>query len=127
MIDRKEVERLMKCGMSEEEAIETIKYDEMVENGEKTDFDLTPEQEKVSKKARSTGTKKTTVYTFTKRERKPNEEKRLIISELEQFIRNCVKLSVEGLTVSNPEKMIDFTINDNSYSISLINHRKPKE
>ena len=69
----------MATGMTEAEAEETLLYDEAVEKGESTEYDLTAEQAKVAKKYTAVDTKKRTEYTFTKKERKPNETKRELI------------------------------------------------
>ena len=116
-----EINRLMKQGMSEAEATELAKYDYAIEHGEKTEFDLTPEQEQASKKARMTGTRKTPI-TFTKRERKPNENKRNIINTLFDFMsRNAL---FGNANISNIERQIDFTLDGKEYSLTLTEHRK---
>ena len=111
--------------MSVEDATELALYDYAVEHNEKTEFDLTPEQEKASKQARSVGTRKTTAYNFKKRERKPNETKRVIMD----FLFKAIKTEnlFQGATMTNAERQIDFIINDKSYSVTLTEHRPPKK
>lgn len=112
--------RALDC--SEEDALEMWEDDEDIEAGEAKDFDLTPEQEKQSKKYRQTTSKeKKTV----KRERKPNEEKRFIINDLYNFLAGCA--GIADTAIANPERQIDFVVNGNSYSITLTCHRPPKE
>ena len=120
-----EINRLTKGGMSVKEATELALYDYAIEHDEKTEFDLTPEQEKASKEMRSTGTRKTTTYNFKKRERKPNETKRKIIEFLFKVIN--AETLFENATVSNVERQIDFSINEKSYSLTLTEHRPKKE
>lgn len=120
-----EINRLTKGGMSVKEATELALYDYAIEHDEKTEFDLTPEQEKASKEMRSTGTRKTTTYNFKKRERKPNETKRKIIEFLFKVIN--AETLFEDATVSNVERQIDFSVNEKSYSLTLTEHRPKKE
>lgn len=120
-----EINRLTKSGMSIKEATELALYDYAIEHDEKTEFDLTPEQEKASKEMRSTGTRKTTTYNFKKRERKPNETKRKIIEFLFKVIN--AETLFEDATVSNVERQIDFSVNEKSYSLTLTEHRPKKE
>lgn len=113
--------------MSEAEARETAEYDLAVEHGEKTDFDLTDEQQKVAKQMTLTGTRKTkdkADYQWQKRERKPDNEKRNIIQKLKEYITNGFNTNA---VISNLERQIDFTIETNEYSITLTKHRPPKE
>ena len=119
----KEVKRLMATGMTEAEARETALYDAEVEAGEATEFDLTPEQQKVAKKYTNTGTKKKTEYQFSKRERKPNEGKRELIEIFKQALENAQITP----TVSNIERQIDFVYKNEHFSITLTQHRQKKE
>lgn len=119
----KEVKRLMATGMTEAEARETALYDAEVEAGEATEFDLTPEQQKVAKKYTNTGTKKKTEYQFSKRERKPNEGKRELIEIFKKALENAQITP----TVSNIERQIDFVYKNEHFSITLTQHRQKKE
>lgn len=121
LAQQKEVKRLCSLGMTEAEAVETVLYDDEVEHGRPTKFDLTPEQEKVAKKYTAVGTKKRTNYTFTKRERKPNEAKRELIKILRQALAE-----MDNVKVSNIERQIDFDFEGEQFSVTLTQHRKPK-
>ena len=121
LAQQKEVKRLCGLGMTEAEAVETVLYDDEVEHGRPTEFDLTPEQEKVAKKYTAVGTKKRTNYTFTKRERKPNEAKRELIEILRQTLAE-----MDNVKVSNIERQIDFDFEGEQFSVTLTQHRKPK-
>lgn len=115
-------------GCSEDEAREVVEADAAIDKGEKL-FELTDEQKKASKKARATGTKKRpTAYKFEKRERKPNEIKRWIIERVkilcEGWEQNGDALNVE---VTNIERSIDFNIDGRAFTLTLTEHRKPKE
>ena len=121
LAQQKEVKRLCGLGMTEAEAVETVLYDDEVEHGRPTEFDLTPEQEKVAKKYTAVGTKKRTNYTFTKRERKPNEAKRELVEILRQTLAE-----MDNVKVSNIERQIDFDFEGEQFSVTLTQHRKPK-
>jgi len=108
----------LKC--SDEEAAEILAYDKQIEHGEQTPYDLTPAQNKIAQSYAHTGTRKPTVYKFTPRERKPNEPKREIIQVLEEALRNCA----ENITLTNPERQIDFNFNGVKYRIVLSAPRK---
>lgn len=124
MIDEKKIQKAMKnLDLTREEAIEMLQEDEEIEKHDANPHPLTEEQEKVSKKMRAAG-RAPTAYKFTKRERKPNDLKREIMQTLFECVQNAA-WSVPNLT--NPERTIDFTIGDRSFTVSLTEHRKPKE
>ena len=83
-----EVQKIMKAlGLTEQEAKEMLEADRKIDKGEKL-FELTPEQEKASKKARSTGTKKPTVYNFdtAKKKRKECPDKQHLVNLLAEAL-----------------------------------------
>lgn len=102
---------------TEKELAELKEYDALVDKGVDL-YPLTAEQEKNAKKARSTGTK--TVYKFTQRERKPNEDKREIVRILQDALTNCECV----VNVTNPEREMEFTFNGKKYKIVLSAPRK---
>lgn len=115
-------------GCSEAEAREVVEADAAIDKGEKL-FELTDEQKKASKKARATGTKKRpTAYRFEKRERKPNEVKRWIIERVKILCEGW-ELNGDALNVkvTNIERSIDFNIDGRAFTLTLTEHRKPKE
>ncbi len=119
--DTEQLQRIManlKC--TEEEAAEIMAYDKAVDKGEKTPHDLTPAQNKVAQSYARTGTRKPTVYKFDKKERKPNEPKRELIS----LFAAALAQSAEGVEITNPERQIDFTFNGTKYRIVLSAPRK---
>lgn len=120
-------EKMMRIlGISAEEADKLLADDKEIDRGKKMDFDLTPEQEKQTRKYRQAD-RKPTAYKFTKRERKPNELKREIIDELFTFMcENWLEIAENG-EISNKERQIDFTLNGENFSLMLTQHRKPKE
>ena len=109
----KQIAHLMKTlDLTEAEAREMLADDEAIEKGADL-FPLTAEQEKASKKARSTGTR---TYTFTKRERKIDTDKRELISFFDELLAD---VSDGIITITNPERQIDFVYNDRHFRIVL--------
>lgn len=114
-----------------EEAIELIKYDNAIEGGEETEYDLTPEQVKnVQEMARKIDHAKPTVV---KRERKPNEIKEGIISALAEFLENECEFEVKeqviycgDVIITNKNRMIHFSCGDKEYDLQLIEKRPKK-
>lgn len=100
---------------------------------EQEDFSV-EELEEMTRKAKDAGIKakahKPANYSLEgkpKRERKPNEEKRLIIAELQHFFVTNVQISAENAETVNPEREITFKVGENNYSVTLTCHRKPKK
>lgn len=108
----------LKC--SDEEAAEILAYDKAVDHGEQTPHDLTPAQNKVAQSYARTGTRKPTVYKLTPRERKPNEPKREIIQILDEALTDIA----DDVTVTNPERQIDFVMDGIRYRVVLSAPRK---
>ena len=114
-----QLESLMKLGLSEAEAKEVLEADRKIDKGEKMSFDLTKEQEKETRAMRQAD-RKPFVPKLDKRERKPNEAKREIIQVLDEALCDLV----DDVTVTNPERQIDFIYNDVKYRIILSAPRK---
>lgn len=124
-------EKIQRCmvnlGCSREEAEDIIKWDKVIDQGGRTPFDLDPETEKMAKKmANATERKKPTNYDFSKRERKANPTKGGIIAEIAQFLAENSQFATENVEITNKERMIAFKIGDDSFEITLIQKRKPK-
>lgn len=119
--------------ISREEAIQVIREDEEIDKMpmSQIDNDLTPEQKKAKKDAtKATGDKRKRSYTFTKRERKPDEVKREIIETIAHNLdRACCGENLDhpqNITIVKPEKEITFVLFGEEYSVTLTKHRKPK-
>ena len=121
-------EQLMRVlGCTAEEAEDVIKWDSEIDHNKPTPFDLTKEQEKASRKARTTTAKKQpTAYKFDKRERKTNPTKSAIITEISQFLSEKSENAVENVEITNAERQISFKIGENNYELTLVQKRKPK-
>ena len=113
MIDEKQIEKMMKAlDLTREQAIEMLEYDDDVERGKATEYDLTPEQEKASKQARQGPRKKNSKP--IQRERKADNDKRYLINTLQQAVESC-----QSVVVTNPERQIDFVYNGRKFRIVL--------
>ena len=110
--EQKVFESMLDLGMTEEEAFEVIADDREIDKGAKL-FELDPESEKASKKARRADRKPNS--TPTKRERKEDTDKRELIA----LLVNALGESAETLEVTNPERQIDFTISNRKFRIVL--------
>lgn len=121
MTEKEKLAIIMQClEVDEKTARDVMEYDKLVDQGKPTPYDLTPEQKKAEKKARSTGTRKT-VYNFSKRERKVDTGK-----------VNIVNLLADALKAYNPaivkaEREIAFSIDGIEYSVTLTKHRAKKK
>lgn len=113
-----QVEKLMKAlGITEQEALQIIEDDKKIDKGEKL-FELSKEQQKASKDARGTGTKKTTVYKFdtSKKPKKENPTKQDLI----QCVASALgEFGVEDLSVTNAEREMIFFVGGVKYKIVL--------
>jgi hypothetical protein len=126
-IDEKRIAELMKSlDCSRGEALDIILYDEEVEDGTATRFDWTDEQ-KANKKemARKIDHKK---MNGVKRERKPNELKEAIVAELAELLFEEAQGQVyENVKVTNPNRMIAFSVNGKNFELTLVEKRAPKK
>ena len=118
-----QVDRIMKhLGCTKEEALEIIECDKAIDRGEKMDFDLDPETEKLSKKMVNVGTRNTN-GAKTERKRKENPTKSTIISEIASMLS---QKDYENVEITNKERQISFKCGENAFEITLVQKRKPK-
>lgn len=119
-------EKLMRVlNVSSQEADEIIAYDKAVDRGEKTEFDLSAEQEKETRKYRQ-AERKPTLYKFTKRERKPNATKGGLIAEMFKFLTENSDFATENVEIVNKERQIAFQIGEDKFELTLVQKRRPK-
>jgi hypothetical protein len=121
----KQIQALMNLGLSREEALQTLADDKDIDQGKPKDFDLSAEQMKNAKQYTKVGTRKTST-TPTKRERKENPTKALIIAEIFKFLTENDEISAENLEILNKERQIFFKCGENDYELTLTQKRKPK-
>ena len=118
-----QVDRIMKhLGCTKEEALEIIECDKAIDRGEKMDFDLDPETEKLAKKKVNVGTRNTK-GAKTERKRKENPTKSTIIGEIASMLS---QKDYENVEITNKERQISFKCGENAFEITLVQKRKPK-
>ena len=127
MPDEKWIQSTMKTlDLTREEAIEMWMDDHDIDQGKAKDFDLDPEKQKIVKEMTKAGGKARAKETKP-RERKPNDEKRTIIQDLNDFLVNNCQDYINLVEIVNVEREITFKIGENAYSLTLTCHRKPKK
>lgn len=117
--EQKTFDSLLNLGMTEEEALEAIADDRRIDKGEKL-FELPPELAEGAKKARRADRKPNS--TPTKRERKEDEDKRFLIRLLNSALENSDNegfTELPQITITNPERQIDFTFSGRKFRIVL--------
>lgn len=89
--------------------------------------ELTPEQKAVAKEMAQADRKKESAP--RKRERKPDKDKRLLVSVLHGFLHDFLFASQDHLhcEMTNPEREIEFTFRGNLYRLTLSKPRKEKD
>jgi hypothetical protein len=119
-------EKLMRTlKISAQEADELIAYDNAVDHGLKTEYDLTAEQEKETRKYRQAD-RKPTVYNFQKRERKPNATKEGLVAEIANFLEKNSDFDTKNVEITNKNREITFQIGEDTFTFTLVQKRKPK-
>lgn len=127
MIDEKRIAKLMKTlDLTREEVLKMLADDAKIDKGANP-HPLTPEQEAVAKKMRQAD-RTPTLYKWDtkKRERKPNELKREIIDDIFTFLLENWEETRENAEIKNIEREITFDLGGESFSLTLVQHRKPK-
>ena len=122
MFEEKEIQKMMnKLDLTREEAIQLLRDD-----ADDVSVELTADQKAVEKEMRQANRKKES--TPRKRERKPDNDKRLLISVLHGFLHDFLFASQDHLhcEMTNPEREIEFTFKGNQYRLTLSKPRKEK-
>lgn len=122
-LEKQKLAIMQNLKVTEAEADEILAADYAIDHGEKTDFDLPPEKEKVAKQyAKSQDHKKAT--TPVKRERAENVTKSGLITALATFLngQNCT-----NVVITNKERQISFAVGENTFDLTLVQHRQPKK
>ena len=106
--------------ISIQEAVDMYLADNgIVENSEQNELDTKAKKVKINHGATESKERKK-----VERKREPNETKRAIISSLINAVNEIE--DVENAKITNVEKYIDFAIGDRTFTINLVEHRKPK-
>lgn len=121
-----QIERIMRTlNVTAEEAKQILAEDRAIDRGERMDFDLDPEAEKLAKKMANVGTRKASDQP-TERKRKENPTKASIIAELAKFLTESSENACENVEITNKERQIAFKIGGNDFELTLTQKRKPK-
>ena len=118
-----QLERIMrnlKC--SQAEAEEILAEDKKIDRGERVEFDLDPQAEKLAKKYANAGTR-TAKSEKSARKAPENPTKEGVIIAISNFLTENGYQSVE---ITNKTRQIAFKIGEDAYEITLIAKRKPK-
>lgn len=128
MAESSQVQAMRKLGFTDEEIKSVQAYDAEIDKGADP-LPLTPEQEKASREARSIGQK--TVYNFTQRERKADNDKRQIVNYVKDSLlrwfasdSQSTYNACQKLEVTNPEREMEFVYNGKKYRLTLSAPRK---
>lgn len=128
---KEQLAAMERLGFTDEEIKDIIETDDAIDKGQRVYFDLDPEKEKEAKKYTKAGTRKApTVYKLDnaegKRSRKENPTKASIIAELAKFLTETSENACEMVEITNKERQIAFKIGENTYELTLVQKRKPK-
>ena len=117
-----QLENLMKLGLDEAEAKQVLEDDKAIDRGEPMPFDLPKDKEKATRQYRQAD-RKPFVPNLKPRERKPNEDKRELISAIEEMLAYS-DIQAESVVITNPERQIDFVLDGVRYRVVLSAPRK---
>ena len=109
----RQIEAMKKLGMSATEIAEVLAADKRIDKGEKL-FELSAEQEREAKKARNVG-RAPTAYKFTKRERKPDQDK----ADLLNVLFSGVLPMCDSCEITNGKREFLFTYHGKKYKVVL--------
>lgn len=112
-----QVVALAKLGLTDEEIKQVLADDKRIDKGEKL-FELTAEQEREAKKARNVG-RAPTAYKFTKRERKPDEDKKVLCQTMIEALIEAGMVDNSTLHIENIEREFLFKHNGKKYKVVL--------
>lgn len=106
-----QIKALKKLGLSDDEIADVMESDKRIDKGEKL-FELDKELEKGAKKARSAGN--CNGYTKANREKKVDEDKRVLIADLLESIPYA-----ENVKIVNAEREFTFEFNNRKFKVVL--------
>lgn len=130
---KQDAEATIKMWMTTEGMTREFAEASWIEEQEDADPELLKEMEKKAKDNGATKVKAKRAPNYSlegqkKRERKPNEEKRDIITWIFDLFKTLqTDDMVHSAEIVNIERQIDFKIGENHYSLTLTCHRKPKK
>ena len=112
----KQRKALLNLGLTSEEVEQVLKDDAAIEKGEKL-FELTSEQKRAEKAAKSVGVRTTATERKPRTQSLDNDKCHLI-----KMIETA--LSIHNPTIVNPQREINFSYNGKPYKITLSSPRK---
>ena len=127
IIKEEQLQLLMnKLNITREEAIDVIRYDEQVNKGKATPYDLTDEQmnnvHKLLRKVDHVNAR------GIKHTMKQNIEKEDTIYALANFLmQDDSKYCYDNVVITNKSREISFSIGEKDFTLTLIEKRKPKK
>ena len=125
--EQKKIALMRELHLTEKEALDVIDADKCIDRGERMEFDLPPDKEKEAKKMANVTTRKKPIVLDSKpRPRKEDVTKQGIITAIEECLKNHPEIAFTDVVITNKEKVVDFKIGEDEYSISLTKHRKAK-
>lgn len=114
-----QVQQMLKLGMTEEEILDVLRTDKEIDQGQKH-FELAEDLKPGAKKARRAD--RTDTPKPSTRERKPNEDRRILLEQLVNAIEGSpIHVQCE---ITNQEREFLFTYNGIKYKVVLSAPRK---
>lgn len=124
--NEKQIEAMKKLGYSDEEIKEMLADDLAIERSKTSDkvfdWEMDVDEHKKAMKNANVDEKKPTKTDKPKKPKKENMEKRDIID----VVFCALQEADYNPTVTNPERIVEFCVGEQSYSFTLTAHRKPK-
>lgn len=132
-VSERQMAAFRKLGYSDAQIEEMIEDDKAVDRNEPLPWDMSKEEHKKAMKYanadehKKPADKKTpTVYNWNTegKKRTENVTKVELIAALAQFLTDNENFSCENVAITNKQGKVEFTVNGNSFSFSLTQHRK---
>jgi hypothetical protein len=129
--ERKKEEKILRTmellGCTREEAEDVYETDEIIDKGGRTKYDLPIEEEKAALKiGRVDDRKAKSENNMRGKVRAENPTKSGIITNLAEFLTEMSSFLCENVEITNKERQIAFKCGENSYELTLVQKRKPK-
>lgn len=109
-------------GITREEAEALVDDDLAIDRGERLDWEPTAEEEKAMRKATKVVGERKKNSTPVKRERKED----VVKQELIALIAESLGAQAENIEITNKERVISFTVGEDSFEVVLTKKRKAK-
>lgn len=132
-VSERQMAAFKKLGYSDAQIEEMIEDDKAVDRNEPLPWDMSKEEHKKAMKyanadehKKPAEKKSPTVYNWNTdgKKRTENVTKIELIAALAQFLTDNENFSCENVTITNKQGKVEFTVNGNSFSFSLTQHRK---